>query len=59
MSRILGAVQLIRILITETCNLVRLLWYVTVMMLLSKISYRGKWKKISSGSKSRVQAKYY
>lgn len=39
MSRILGAVQLIRMLITETCNLVTLLWFVTVMMLLSKISY--------------------
>lgn len=59
MSRRLGAVQLIRMLITETCNLVTLLWFVTVMMLLSKISYRDKWKKISSGSKSRVQAKYY
>jgi hypothetical protein len=39
MSRILGAVQLIRMLITETCNLMTLLWFVTVMMLLSKISY--------------------
>ncbi len=26
MSRILGAVQLIRMLITETCNLMTLLW---------------------------------
>ena len=39
MSRILGAGQLIRMLITETCNLMTLLWFVTVMMLLSKISY--------------------
>lgn len=39
MSKILGAVQLIRMLITETCNLMTLLWFVTVMMLLSKISY--------------------
>ena len=39
MFRILGAVQLIRMLITETCNLMTLLWFVTVMMLLSKISY--------------------
>lgn len=29
MSRILGAVQLIRMLITETCNLMTLLWFVT------------------------------